>query len=131
MLDGLFVTACIGIVVFGIYKLFDLFVGKKERMMLIEKMSPEALQNARSWLYGRRPVTFMVLRLSLLLLGLGVGFMVGLHVMMNILPEYYMQVHDLNVRGIGSLVYTSCALVGGGLGLLIAFLIEQLCKPKD
>ena len=38
MLDFIMVPAVMGIIVLGIYKLFELFVRKKERLIIIEKI---------------------------------------------------------------------------------------------
>ena len=39
-MEELMVVANVAIIFGVVYKLFELFVGKKERMMLIEKLSP-------------------------------------------------------------------------------------------
>ena len=42
-MEELMVVANVAIIFGVVYKLFELFVGKKERMMLIEKLSSEVL----------------------------------------------------------------------------------------
>ena len=42
-MEELMVVANVAIIFGVVYKLFELFVGKKERMMLIEKLSSEEL----------------------------------------------------------------------------------------
>ena len=43
MMDFIMVPAVMTIITLGIYKLFELFVCKKERIMLIEKMDERGL----------------------------------------------------------------------------------------
>lgn len=42
-MEELMIVANVAIIFGVVYKLFELFVGKKERMMLIEKLSSEEL----------------------------------------------------------------------------------------
>ena len=46
-MDELTIVANVAIVFGVIYKLFELFVGRKERMMLIEKLPAEALADGK------------------------------------------------------------------------------------
>ena len=43
MMDFIMVPAVMTIITLGVYKLFELFVCKKERIMLIEKMDERGL----------------------------------------------------------------------------------------
>ena len=80
-LAPIFVTATICLT---IYKLFELFVRRKERNTFIEKLSEIPVQNL-SGFSGRLPLpygvgtswNFVALRIGLLLLGIGVGLLVG------------------------------------------------------
>ena len=56
MMDFIMVPTIMAIITLGIYKLFELFVCKKERLMLIEKISM-----SRMWLVCRN---FMAIFLS-------------------------------------------------------------------
>ena len=48
MMDFIMVPAVMTIITLGVYKLFELFVCKKERIMLIEKMDERGLQIGRA-----------------------------------------------------------------------------------
>lgn len=58
MMDFIMVPTIMAIITLGIYKLFELFVCKKERLMLIEKMG---ISMSRMWLVCRN---FMAIFLS-------------------------------------------------------------------
>lgn len=118
-MDELMIVANVAIV-FGVtYKLFELFAGRKERIMLIEKLceklSPDQL--ARKPLYMPSHSSFSGLRLGCLLIGLGIGLLMGYFIVW------------LTVSGdscsASSIVYGSCVLLGGGTGLLVSYIIEN------
>ena len=75
----------VGIITLGIYRLFELFVRRKERMSIIEKLQnnvdPSVFANKFSLpLLGQPGVKFpssWPLRASLLLVGIGLGLLVG------------------------------------------------------
>lgn len=105
-------------IVFGVlYKLFELFACRKERMMLIEKLgdtlTPDDLKQGIAY----SPVSFSFggLRWGCLLLGLGLGLITGFFIVDASGRD------DYNVT---STVYGACVLIGGGLGLIVSYLIE-------
>ena len=107
-MEELMIVANVAIIFGVVYKLFELFVGKKERMMLIEKLSS--------------------LRFGCLMLGLGLGLLAGFFIGLgtcNAYPNYQ------NVYEITSLIYGACVLLGGGVGLLVSFLIEWKISKKN
>ena len=72
----------VGIITLGIYKLFELFVGKKERLTMIEKLGdkldPSMLGNRLSLplpvgtpFMSSSPISFSALKFGCLLLGMG------------------------------------------------------------
>ena len=64
-------------IIFGcIYKLFELFVGRKERIMLIEKLQPEQLSHGVAG-HLKFSTYFTTLRTGCLLLGIGLGLITG------------------------------------------------------
>ncbi len=126
----LMIVANVAIVFGVIYKLFELFVGKKERMMLIEKLSSEELMKGGI----RRPdfnlfiFTFSSLRFGCLMLGLGVGLLAGYFICCTsglVFSNY------INGYETSSLIYGACILLGGGLGLLVSFLVEWKMSKKN
>ena len=111
-------------IVFGtIYKLFELFVGKKERLMLIDKLSENSLTEGK--FKGLNMSSYyLALRLGCLLLGLGLGILIGYIIICNSLSEYWMSDVNRQVRETASIIYGASTLLGGGLGMIVAFLIE-------
>ena len=110
----------VGIITLGIYKLFELFVCKKERLLIIEKMgekfTPNMLQSKISF-SSIGNLSFSALKVGCLLIGLGLGILVAFFI-------HYNMMDFCNDRQIQSSLYASCVLLFGGIGLLTAFLIE-------
>lgn len=123
----IFVT---GIIFLTIYKVFDLFVRRNERMALIEKINLETTGNIDLSKLGGllNPPSdnwFTALKWGCLAFGLGVGMLVGFFIYVNC---------PIAQEGWGALetLYGAGVLIGGGLGLIIAFIIEmKVRKPKD
>jgi len=131
--DSVFI---VGFIMLCIYKVFELFVRRKERMLLVEKLAslsgneednekPIKLQlpfiytnDSNSW----------ALRISLLLIGIGVGCLVALYIQMNFYSE--LSLLNYNHYGTFALINFACISLFGGIGLLIAFFIEQKKKVE-
>ena len=79
MMDFIMVPAVMTIITLGVYKLFELFVCKKERIMLIEKMDERGLlpQMDTPKLRGSS-FSFSALKIGCLLAGMGLGVIAGL-----------------------------------------------------
>lgn len=78
-MEFMLVPMVIGLITLGIYRLFELFVCRKERIMLIEKMSElpfSQLEKGLSVNY-KRILTFSALKWGCLLVGLGAGIFVS------------------------------------------------------
>ena len=127
MMDFIMVPTIIGIIVLGFYKLFELFVCKKERLLMIEKLgdklSPDMLKDKVS-LPSVGNLSFSALKFGCLFVGLGLGLLVALFI------HYGMVDFIDKAWNVKSVVYGSCVLLFGGLGLLIAFLIELNINKK-
>ena len=127
-----FITAPLvcGIFVLGFYKLFELFVCKKERLLIIEKMgekfTPDMLEHKINF-SSIGKFSSSALKFGCLLIGLGLGLLIG-YLICSTTLEGYTNTGDVrlnyNMRETSSIVYGSCVLLFGGLSLLIAFLIE-------
>lgn len=129
----------VGIVTLGIYKLFELFVGKKERLTLIEKLGdkldPSVLGGKLNFPIGASfmpasRVSFSSLKLGSLLLGMGIGLFVGYIVCASTIPHYFTE-DGWRINEIASLIYGACVLLFGGLSLVIAFVVELIIVRKD
>lgn len=137
MLDFLMVPLVVGIICAGIYGLFELFVRRKERLAIIEKIGEKLDASAfegklRLPSYGIPLRSFSSLKGGCLLAGIGLGLLVGflLHLViasaqMNNDNELYRQ-WDMVAVGYGASV-----LLFGGIGLLISFLIETRMQQRD
>lgn len=118
-----------GIVFYATYKVFELFVGKRERILMIEKLSDlnlslsgKELPDIGKLFHQNSP--FSALKVGLLLMGMGIGLLI----------TYFLNLVNYDVlsgdSGLRNLVYTAPLLIGGGLGLLIAFIIETKMGDK-
>ena len=94
-------SECMVAIVFGvIYKLFEQFAGRRERMMLIEKMgdklTPETFKNGI--MYRPSLYSFGGLRIGCLLLGLGAGLLVGYMLACTTQPDYLSDNYPYTVK---------------------------------
>ncbi|MDR2040298.1 MAG: DUF6249 domain-containing protein [Bacteroidales bacterium] len=109
---------------YAFYKLVELFARRKERMALIEKIdlksgivvSPDMID----WLSPSSRNIFTSLKIGLLLTGLGLGL---------ILAIIYINIPDLSIRD-RDMVYLASMMFFGGLGLVIAYLVENKKEKK-
>ena len=128
MLDFIMVPAVVGIITLGIYRLFELFVRKKERLIIIDKigdkLTPDILSGQIDFSTNIPKFSSSALKFGCLFMGLGIGLLVAFAVHYNFADfvenAYYLR----------SAVYGSCVLLFGGLGLLIAFIVELKVSKK-
>ena len=129
----------VGIIVLGIYRLFELYARRKERMMMIEKLAENAkpinLDMNLPFLKANTPPSSWVLKISLLLIGIGLGSIIAFVIQYAVMGELLIKVHENwevrnNLRGFREMIYFACIAVFGGLGLLIAYLIEVKQNKK-
>jgi len=134
-----FITAWIivGIITLGIYKLFELFVGRKERLLIVEKLSDklESTLQGRLILPLNVPAqsslgnSFGALKFGCLLLGMGLGLLMGHIICATSVPQYFSR-HG-HMDEMSSLIYGACTLLFGGLSLIAAFVIELKIARKE
>ncbi len=126
-MEELMIVANVAIIFGVIYKLFELFAGRRERMMLIEKMgdklTPETFKNGI--MYRPSLYSFGGLRIGCLLLGLGAGLLMGYFLVCVTQQSYFSGSEEWAVKEAVSIIYGACVLLGGGLGLVISYLIEK------
>ncbi|MDE7126216.1 MAG: hypothetical protein K2O12_07055 [Muribaculaceae bacterium] len=125
-MTSVFLTA---IVFVSIYKMIELFVRRNERMAIINKLHTE---NSRNIDFGKLNINsalgssqkFTALKWGAFAIGLGIGLLVYFIIVINCseIDEFYFLKSTLS----GSL-----CLIGGGLGLIIAFLIENAMQKSD
>lgn len=133
----------VGIVTLGTYRLFELFVRRKERMALIEKISfnPDSKFSADQ-LYlplfkqKKGTVTSWVLNISLLMIGVGLGLIIAFFIVNGIagdtLVAYdYNWDMQRNINNYVEIIYFASVSIFGGLGLLASYFIEQKNRNKN
>ena len=116
---------------FFTYKIFDLFVRRKERIAMIEKLSEgfnfHGLGDKMSLPFFRTESSgSWTIRIGLLLVGVGLGVTIASIVDMVAVPPPALesnQYHDF--RDDISVLYLACASIFGGIGLVLAYFIER------
>jgi len=129
-MDFISIPLVVGIITFGIFRLFDLFVRKKERLAIIEKIGekfdPSMIENKFSFpMATTGNSTFSTLKIACLLLGVGLGLLVGYFICLGSIAGYSTMELQHNAYEISGVVYGASVLLFGGLGLLVAFVIEM------
>lgn len=128
-----FITAplIVGIVTLGIYKLFELFAHKRERLAMIEKLNDKLIDFSSLEKFPLSQLTnnkfsYGALKAGCLLMGVGLGLLIGFLISMNYFPLCDTKMQDnWHVEQASSIVYGSCVLLFGGAGLILAFVIEM------
>ena len=110
MMDFISVPLVVGIVCAGIYGLFELFVRKRERLAIIEKNY-------------MRNFSFSSLKAGCLLAGIGLGLLVGFIINMCMATNSYYD-DGWYRHEVAGTAYGASVLLFGGIGLIIAFVIE-------
>ena len=129
-MDFISIPLVVGIITYGIFRLFDLFVRKKERLAIIEKIGekfdPSMVENKFSFpMASTGNSTFSTLKIACLLLGVGLGLLVGYFICLGSIAGYNTMELRNNANEISGVVYGATVLLFGGLGLLVAFVIEM------
>jgi hypothetical protein len=119
----------VGIITLGIYKLVELHVRHKERLRMIERLiafwndhgkdqEPLPPLKLPDLSFDKQNFVSWSLKLSLLLMGVGIGCALTLFVRFGVFAD------NLRFRDI-EMLNASFILIFGGLGLLIAYLIDS------
>jgi hypothetical protein len=129
MLEFITVPLVVGIVTLGIYGLFELFVRRKERLVILEKygVTPgSSVLSDKISLPSFSGNSFGALKIACLLLGVGLGLLTGFFISMGWLNNGIpIGVSEWQMRETTGIIYGASVLIFGGLGLLIAFFVEQ------
>lgn len=136
-MDFIMIPLILGIVTLGIYKLFELFACRRERMAIIEKLGEKITAADLTGklilpTYSHSQPSFSALKGGLLMLGIGLGLLMGFFLCAYAIPSYCVpgQYSAWDIKPIAGVIYGSCVLIFGGLGLLIAFLIETIISKN-
>jgi hypothetical protein len=136
MMDFIMAPLIVGTLVLGIYKTFELFAHKRERLSIIEKLGdnvsiPVGLNKLSLPGDGTSlPFSFGALKAGCLLMGIGLGLFIGFLVCAFGIPNYLTEFNNWEIKEMSGLVYGSCVLFFGGAGLIIAFIIETKQKRE-
>ena len=125
-LTPIFIT---GIIFCALYKTIELFVRRRERIMLIEKINPETSGNIdvskiSGLLNPASDSRFTALKWGMLAVGLGAGLVISSMIIID--TPMLRDMWQTRTSLIGSLT-----LLGGGLGLVIAFIIEMAIRKSE
>lgn len=124
----------ITIIFVTIYKVIEIFVRKKERLMLIEKLDKLDLSKESKFdlgkLFGSNNNFLNVLSVSCLILGVGLGILIGYLIvsLSGLTPTIYGERPSFYVREQITVIYASTSLLFGGIGLLTSYFIGKKDK---
>lgn len=135
MMDFITAPLVVGFICLGIYGLFELFVRRKERLLIIEKISErmditDLGKRLSLPAYGLPRFSFSALKAGCLLIGIGLGILVGFFCNI-ILAANRHNLDFYNEYEAISSAYSASVLLFGGIGLLAAFIIETNMKKKE
>ena len=135
-------------VAFFIYKWFELIILKKERMNIIQRLEGESLMEyvkripiglGRGNTVGAdavcaekiHPVQPQAkgLRWGMLMLGIGLGAFMGVLFVYDIDIRHFENIY--NTRYMCELAIGAWIILGGGSGLVLAFIIERIMYKKE
>ena len=116
-------------IIFGcIYKVVELFVHKRERLMLINKLTEISNVDFKGINLYSSGNKFTGLRIGWLMLGVGVGFLLGFCIdLWATLGDYALKAEEMRQYrlDVGSIVYVACICICGGIGLLMSYRAER------
>ena len=121
------------LIVFGtIYKLFDLFVRKEERLLVINKITEISKVDLRNIDIRMGSMSNWAIRIGALMIGVGFGLFIGFF-LIGIFTNgaYWRGDESRRYWDLAELVYGSCVCFFGGIGLLIAYAVERSNQKKD
>ncbi|NDV68324.1 DUF6249 domain-containing protein [Dysgonomonas sp. 25] len=119
--------------VYGIYRLFELFVRRKERMAIIEKLMSNSIDSdilnkqLNMPLFQKSNASWPI-RIGLMLVGIGIGVTIASIVDINMSANGE---QGWQMRSAIASLYVACIATFGGLGLIAAYFIERKHNKKD
>ena len=125
-LTGIFV---VWIIFYYMYKVFELFVRRKERASIIEKV---ATSNGRIELpeFTSNKKSMSGLRIGCLFMGIGLGLLVGL-IANTMLAHAGYNMDNWHEERLFSVAFGASVMFFGGIGLLVSYPLEKKFLPKD
>jgi hypothetical protein len=127
------VLAILGIT---IYKVLELYARRSERMKMIEKLSEINSDNKelKFDLTFNSKSSFSSLKIGLLFVGVGLGCLLGIIIQTTCTDSLSVQYNSFsgavqyNISNLVALIYFASISTFGGLGLIVAYLIEKKDK---
>lgn len=136
-MDFIMVPLVVGIVCAGIYGLFELYVRRKERLAIIEKIGDKLDASAFEGKSGlpayKSKFSFSALKVGCLLTGVGLGLLTGFIINAEMAansPLYAANADRWYRNELAGTAYGASVLLFGGIVLLVAFLIEMRMSRK-
>lgn len=125
----------VGSITLGVYKVFELFARRRERIMLVERMNeltPEVSKLLCDRSLSKFKFSFSSLKCGCLLVGLGLGILLGFGICLLSIPNFSISPDRYALSTMVEAVFGASILLMGGVGLLAAFLIElRLSRSKE
>lgn len=121
-------------IIFGcIYKVIEMFVHKRERLMLISKITELSNIDFKGINFYSSGNKYTALRVGLLMLGVGLGFFVGFFLNLMTVSGKLDTLYEWQYyEKVGGIIYVACICIFGGIGLLISYLAERKAeKPEE
>ncbi len=124
-------------IVFGcIYKVVELFVHKRERLLLISKITELKNIDFKGISLYSSGNKYTALRIGWLLLGVGLGFLLGFCInMMATYGDYSFRADEDFVyrysNRVGGIVYVASVCICGGIGLLMSYRAERKAEQPE
>lgn len=121
------------LIVFGaIYKVVELFVRKRERLMLISKLTEISNVDFKGIKLYSSGNKFTALRVGCLMLGVGFGFLVGFLLNFIVAEGNLDKLFEWQyLDKVGGIIYVASICVFGGIGLLISYFAERKVENSD
>lgn len=121
------------LIIFGtIYKLFELFVRKEERLLVINKITEISKVDLRNIDIRMGSMSNWAIRIGALMIGVGLGLFIGFFLNGMCTNGDYLRGDVSRVYwDLAELVYGSCVCFFGGIALLIAYAVERSNQKKD
>jgi len=136
-MDFIMVPAIIGIITLGIYKMFELFARRRERLAIIEKFGAniDAATLEEACKIHARPAKnagFNTLKIACLLLGIGLGLLIGFFISYACYGTVQTNSEQQNlINDMSGIILGASTLLFGGLGLVVAFVLEMRDYKKQ
>lgn len=135
MMDFISAPLIVGIACASVYGLFELFVRRKERLAIIEKMGDKL---DVSFFEGKLGLpnymsrfSFSGLKAGCLLAGIGLGLLIGFIINTSVAFNASFYEDEWYRREMAGTAYGASVLLFGGIGLIVAFIIEmKMSKEK-